>query len=171
MALLIVLLIAVAVTATALWWARRHLVRVTVRGQSMQPTLNHGDVVLVRRTATRGLRPGQLVVAEPPPDQRLSEPATDRAERVEAAPPQWLVKRVAALRLNDGPGLGDEKLRRALTPGTAYLLGDNKRHSYDSRAVGPFPVDRLIGVVICRLREAPAGTPEPNQLTHPEPTG
>ncbi|WP_213455183.1 S26 family signal peptidase [Rhizomonospora bruguierae] len=144
----------IAVVGAALWWARRYLVRVTVEGQSMRPTLNQGDVVLVRRTTGRGLRPGRLVIALP---QGPSDGATGP---VQVAGQHWLVKRVAALRPDDGPGLGDEGLRGTLAPGTAYLLGDNPQASYDSRAAGPFPIDRLVGVVLCRLREAPSDLPE-----------
>jgi signal peptidase I len=142
----------VAGMTTALWWARHHLVRVAVTGHSMRPTLDQGDVVLVRRTAGRGLRPGRVVVAETPSSpSQWAEPTSSPNQD---GGPGWMVKRIAALRLDDGPGLGDHDLWRALAPGTVYLLGDNQRASYDSRAVGPWPVDRLLGVVVCRLRRA-----------------
>ena len=148
MKLLLALL--VAASTTALWWARHHLVRVNVAGESMHPTLEHGDVVLALRTTGRGLRPGRVVVAG-----RLSAPSgapSDAPDR--GAGPGWIVKRIAALRLDDGPALGDHDAAQDLAPGTVYLLGDNQRASYDSRAVGPWPADRLLGVVVYRLRRA-----------------
>jgi signal peptidase I len=143
-----------AATAAALWWARRHLVRVVVVGQSMQPTLDPGDVVLVRRTAGRGLRPRRLVVAQTPSaPYRWHEPG---GSPLQTASRTWMVKRIAALRLDGGSGQGDPDLRSTLAPGTVYLVGDNPTASYDSRAVGPWPVDRLLGIVVCRLRRAAA---------------
>ncbi|HSK96642.1 MAG TPA: S26 family signal peptidase [Euzebyales bacterium] len=154
-----------ASTTAALWWARRHLVRVTVVGQSMQPTLDHGDVVLVRRTAAHALHPGQLVVAEQPAAAQRWDDRRDGGPPGLAAT-HWMVKRIAALRVDDGPAQGDGDLRPSLPPGTVYLLGDNLQASEDSRNLGPWPIDRLLGVVVCRLRasgsaDLVAGPPPP----------
>jgi nickel-type superoxide dismutase maturation protease len=51
-------------TLVAAWWAARHFERVAVNGASMQPALQPGDRLLVRKRAT--VRPGDIVTAPDP---------------------------------------------------------------------------------------------------------
>jgi signal peptidase I len=77
-------LVAVAVLATlstATVLARTAFLLVTVRGNSMSPTLHDGERVLVRRS--RRIRTGQVVIF-----------ATVRHQRSD---PPWLVKRVTGV--------------------------------------------------------------------------
>ncbi|HSK96844.1 MAG TPA: S26 family signal peptidase [Euzebyales bacterium] len=154
----------VMLTTAGLWWARRHLVHVTVAGQSMRPTLDEGDVVLARRTPPRSLRPRQIVVAERPcAPQRWNPPTGAAAGQITGD--AWMIKRIAALRLDDGPAQGDAHLRSTLPPGTVFLLGDNLPASQDSRGLGPWPVDRVLGVVVGRVRRAPGSAPAADATT------
>ena len=128
---------------------RRRLAVVEVAGPSMQPALKSGDRVLVRRARPAQLRPGQVVVVE--------MPGTDGSWPAQPArwPPgqrEWLIKRVAAVAgeplpeplrdLRTEPGAG------RVPAGTFVVLGDNAAQSYDSRAIGCIPADRLLGIVV-----------------------
>ncbi len=70
---------------------RRRYVSVTVRGESMEPTLRHGDRLLADRTRIGDIRVGDVVVLEPgrPRPVRNSRPST-------AEPAYWMIKRVVA---------------------------------------------------------------------------
>jgi signal peptidase I len=98
--------------------------RVVVDGDSMRPTLEPGDRLLLVRLPPlpswfrRSLvRPGWLVGAPDPRDRR-----------------RLLVKRVGSI----GPG------------GTVELVGDNPLRSTDSRHFGPIDARSLRGVVVYR---------------------
>ena len=121
---------------------RRRYAVVTVEGTSMQPTLHEGDRVLVRKTGIGQLRRGQVVVASDPG-------RTGRPQR------RWLIKRVVAV-----PG---DLRPAAWLPATAdpgerlvprkkfVVLGDNRPVSYDSRQIGYFCADRLLGIAVRRI--------------------
>ncbi|MGV9255371.1 signal peptidase I [Streptomyces sp. NPDC003697] len=127
---------------------------VRVESTSMEPTLQVGDHLLVDERAYWRAAPrrGDLVVF----DQSGSR----------------LVKRVAAV-AGDTVGIEDGVLtvdgrpvtepsidRRALDglyygpahvpDGTVFVLGDNRRHSVDSRQFGPVPVGQVRGRVLLR---------------------
>ena len=130
------------IALTAVLTLRRRYVLVTVAGLSMAPTLRPGDRLVVRRTAARRIRIGDVVVLTPDPD-----PATDRGGL-------WLVKRAAAVPGDPVPravvpALADAP--EALVPhGKLVLLGDNTEYSTDSRQRGYFDAQRLVGRVIRR---------------------
>jgi signal peptidase I len=116
-------------------WLRLRLVVVTVRGDSMAPTLRSGDQVLVRRTPLRAVPAGALVVFARP---RTTEPG-------------WMIKRAIAV-----PGDVIPRARVATLwsyPGNRVpahhmvVLGDNPDESYDSRHFGYIGEHALLGVV------------------------
>jgi signal peptidase I len=121
---------------------RARLVAVTVRGTSMEPTYRDGDRVLVRRASA--FTPGQVVVVE--------RPGTGRA---------WMIKRVVAVPGDPVPrqrvpALASEPAE--LVPrGRLVLLGDNAGASFDSRQLGYFPAERVLGAVLRPLRGDRAG--------------
>ncbi|MEV5824728.1 S26 family signal peptidase [Spirillospora sp. NPDC052242] len=142
---------AVAAALAALGWARGRLVVVTVGGTSMTPTLHDGDRVLVRRRPLHRVRRGDVVVLEPPPDgTRLPGPPGPDGRN-------WNVKRVAALPGDPLPP-GVPGPDGTVPAGALAVLGDNP-DSVDSRHRGPYPGDRLLGVVVRRL----SVSPEPGQ--------
>jgi signal peptidase I len=129
----------------------RRLVAVTVRGMSMTPTYYDGDRVLARRGGD--LRPGQVIVVERPeiggdwanPPQRSTRPRSLVGR-------EWMIKRVAAVAgdpvpRDRVPALAEVPEDR-VPAGKLVLLGDNAHLSYDSRRIGYFPAERVLGVVV-----------------------
>lgn len=134
---------------------RRKLVAVTVYGRSMEPTYHEGDRVLVRRNSP--LRRGRVVVAEHPSFavawHDAPMPAVATATGVSGRP--WVIKRVAAVPGDPIPrdrvvALADVS-ECYVPPGMVVLLGDNPKASHDSRQLGYFPVDRILGAVVRRM--------------------
>jgi signal peptidase I len=127
------LVVAVVVAVAVL---RARLVRVTVQGDSMAPTLRNGDRVLVRRTRLEALNRGDLVVF-----RRPREPARS-----------WMVKRVLAAPGDPMPRAELPNLwsyRDAVVPEDhLVVLGDNASVSYDSRQFGFIHGAAVLGVVI-----------------------
>ncbi|MFF5105750.1 S26 family signal peptidase [Streptomyces sp. NPDC000134] len=137
----------------------RGLVAVTVRGASMEPAYHEGDRVLVCRHPTP--LPGQVVVVERPgtgpvPGSGWHRPPVPRTARTSTITErQWLIKRVAAVPGDPVPR--DRVAALAEVPetrvpaGSLVLLGDNQEVSFDSRQVGYFPTERVLGTVLCPL--------------------
>ncbi|GHC68014.1 S26 family signal peptidase [Streptomyces cinnamoneus] len=130
----------------------RRLVAVTVDGRSMEPAYRDGDRVLVRRGALPG--PGEVVVVERPPYRApWEEPALSRRAGARAIyERQWVIKRVAAVPGDPVPpgavaGAGGAD-GECVPVGMVVLLGDNREQSYDSRHVGYFPAERVLGSVL-----------------------
>ena len=126
------------VVLVALGVLRARLVRVTVHGDSMAPTLRHGERVLVRRTRLEALNRGDLVVFRRPREQTRS----------------WMVKRVLAAPGDPLPRAEVPNLwsyRDAVVPANRLVvLGDNLAVSYDSRQFGFIHGGSVLGVVIPR---------------------
>ncbi|MBL7260290.1 S26 family signal peptidase [Actinoplanes sp. LDG1-01] len=127
---------------------------VTVLGESMVPTLAHGDRVLVRRVRPDRTRTGEVVVAAwGTPEPGGPFPFTI-AEPEPGVPPTlapWVVKRLVA-----GPGDPVPEAMRAVVPdetvpaGRFLLIGDNASASTDSRQFGYAHAEYLLGVVVRR---------------------
>ncbi len=122
---------------------------VTVRGPSTEPAYRDGDRVLVRRGGPPGN--GEVVVAAHPGAARRGEYGL-------------LIKRVAAVPGDRIPRVGVPALARApgsrVPEGRLVLLGDNRPVSLDSRELGYFPADRVLGRV---LRQLPAHRKPPHR--------
>jgi signal peptidase I len=125
-----------------------------VTSQSMSPTLDTGDQVLVDKLTDRWRAPavGDVVVYRDPVGERL------------------VVKRVVALggqtvALEDGELVVNSTVRHepqidvsridstyfgpvTVPPDAVFVLGDNRAESIDSRTYGPIPVDDLLGRVV-----------------------
>lgn len=130
--------LAAGTIAAGLWWLRRRYVVITVRGESMTPTYQPGDRLLVRRSGTDRVRRGTCLVF------------ADREVHG-----QWLVKRAIAVPgdpvpLAQIPRLSDRSGTR-VPPGHVAVLGDNPARSHDSRFFGYVRSDQVLGVVLRRM--------------------
>jgi signal peptidase I len=131
---------------------RRKIAVVTVRGLSMQPTLNAGDRLLIRRVSADRLRTGQIVVIERPHQDGAS---AGRPQNWPPAGHDWLIKRLAALPGEPTPALmltapaPDAQLM--VPAGQLAVLGDNLPCSLDSRLLGYIAAERVLGVMIRAL--------------------
>ncbi|NUR28023.1 MAG: hypothetical protein HOV83_19635 [Catenulispora sp.] len=137
--------VAVAVALTLLLTRlRRRWVLVTVTGISMTPELQPGDRLLVRRCGIAELKIGDIVVLEPP--RPLTPSGVVITVRPRPATP-WKVKRVAALPGDPVPPQARAASggRRIVPDGTLIVFGDSDA-SRDSRHIGLYPGDRILGV-------------------------
>jgi signal peptidase I len=133
--------------AVAVALIRGRFVVVTVVGESMLPSYRTGDRVLVRRARLAGIRAGDVVVIE--------EPGTGGVYRVApharaVDPYQWIIKRVVAVPGDPHPAAhlpAGTPVAAAVPAGAFAVRGDNAHRSYDSRQLGYFPAERLLGVV------------------------
>jgi signal peptidase I len=127
-----------------------------VRGASMAPGIYDGDRILVDQLSVSlgGLSRGDIVVLRCPLDPRL-----DYIKRVVALPGEYVevvdgVVQVDGVPLEE-PYVAQQDERAALrmqVPGGAYfVMGDNRRHSSDSREVGVVAVEQIVGVVGLRV--------------------
>ncbi|GII62211.1 hypothetical protein Skr01_22960 [Sphaerisporangium krabiense] len=120
---------------------------VTVRGVSMEPAYSEGDRVLVRRGLPS--RRGQVVVVRAlvrGGDRRATLPDGTVVDG-----PSWMIKRVIAVAGDPVPRQVPALTRVAedhVPQGRLVLLGDNARFSFDSRQVGYFPTESVLGTVI-----------------------
>lgn len=153
MTLAILAAAAVVAAASACWlWSLRHrLLVVTVDGPSMEPTYHQGDRVIVRRSGVSALSLGDVVVIEGPNDDGIWPQQRPLLVK-------WQIKRVVALPggrvpTDRVPALASHAEGR-VPPGKLVLLGDNAANSYDSRYIGYFPADRLLGVVLRPLAQS-----------------
>jgi signal peptidase I len=115
-------------------------VMVTVRGDSMNPTLRSGDRVLVlRRWVDRRPRRADVVIARPP---------------LPGGAQLW-IKRVRAVTGDRAVGL-DPRTRLdkefVLSDREVFLVGDHEAGSFDSRQYGAVSIDDIIGRVVHRFR-------------------
>ncbi len=128
----------------------------TVRGQSMAPTLRDGDVVLVVELlgAAPGVQRGDLAVFRDP-DGALT------LKRVIGLPGDRVAIRDSVLEV-DGRALREDYVDYSriaglyfgpvtVPVGAVFLVGDNRAASIDSRIYGSLALDRIVGRVTLRL--------------------
>jgi signal peptidase I len=125
-----------ALASIAVLALRRRFLIIDVYGDSMSPAFAHGDRVLARRSHFGAIRRGDVVVIVTPD----ATPEMDPVDR-------WHIKRVTALPGDPVPA--GIPVADAVVPAKhLVVLGDNARRSSDSRAVGFYRADALIGVVL-----------------------
>lgn len=146
-----VVLLAVVVVRTLV------LYPVRVAGDSMAPTLQRGDAVLVQRLHpwASGVHRGDLVAFTSPQDGART------VKRVVGVGGDTVVIRDARLEVNgtqvDEPFVDHESIDALYTPtvtvppGELFLLGDNRAGSVDSRAYGTVPAGLVDGTVLVRI--------------------
>jgi signal peptidase I len=126
-----------------------------VQGQSMEPTLQNGEHLLVNKFIYRFETPkaGQIIVFHPPlPTTR------DFIKRVIATPGEQVAMRTGVVYI-DGVPQAESYLPASyrdtanypptLVPkGDVFVLGDNRRNSEDSRYFGFVPITSIRGQAI-----------------------
>ncbi|MFI2759473.1 S26 family signal peptidase [Streptomyces echinatus] len=123
---------------------------VRLNGSSMEPAYRDGDRLLVRL----GARPkaGQVVMAMSP--TAWHPHYADRRE-VPGGTEGFVVKRVLAVTGDPAPrGIRlnpHDVLDGRIASDRLVLVGDNSRVSFDSRKVGCYPADQILGVVLRAL--------------------
>jgi len=122
-------------------------------GNSMSPTFDEGDKILVRKDSYRDRQPGHndLVAFLNPENRRQTW-----VKRVIALPGDTVEIKEGMVHLN-GAGIqevsGIHPDKANLPPLTipdhhCYVLGDNRANSRDSRHIGPVPMIALVGKVV-----------------------
>lgn len=137
----------------ALVGARQVLFVVTVRGDSMEPSLQDGDRLLVARRPAR-LNPHRGWIVVGPLGRVLRATGSHDLDRQQIDQDTLFIKRIVA-------GPGDLRPVRAagefnsgpLRSGEWFVWGDNPT-SADSTHWGPIATDTIAGVVLFRLRAA-----------------
>lgn len=144
-----------------LFLIRSYLVVVTLSGQSMYPTLQHGDRVLaIRRWPVRWVRRGQVVLVWPwlPSDTRLRslQEVEIYIKRVVAVAGDSITTSITDLY----PDMRQEQVvshdangrREWVIPAShIFVRGDNLLGGYDSLTWGPIPVHTVLAVILMKL--------------------
>lgn len=129
----------------------------TVNGDSMLPTLHHGERLLVDKISYRFLEParGEIIVFKNP-----SNPSEQFVKRVIGLPGDKVAIIQGVVYVNDQPIEENYTLAPArigfspqvVPEGTYFVLGDNRNNSEDSRfsRVGFLPREMIIGRAIWR---------------------
>lgn len=156
-------LLAIALAAALFFVVRMFVFRVAhVSGSSMEPTLSHGDRVVLNRLPIRFSRPrvGDIVAFPNPVD-----PSEYFIKRVIAAPGD-IVDLQDGVFLVNGVPLDDPFSHEVILPtpgimdfpiiveeGRYFVLGDNRNGSMDSRftTVGTVPARDMVGRVAIRI--------------------
>lgn len=133
---------------------------VTVEHQSMLPTLQHGDRMLVlRRGFRRWIRRGSIVLVALPGNAALLGVSSLYIKRVVALSGVTIT---LPLPQQDLPSFSDigatsripEEKTWYIPPRHLFVCGDNRASSADSREWGPVPASNIRGLVLTRLRPA-----------------
>lgn len=144
-----------------------------IPSESMRPTLNVGDRVLVNKLSYRvhDVNRGDIVVFETPPKAKdANGKIKDLVKRVVALPGETLETRDGTVYIN-GRQLEEPYLRNGVrtcapnsNPGTCanmepltvpaddvFVMGDNRTASKDSRSFGAITEDSIVGRVFVRI--------------------
>lgn len=168
------LVVAVVAAFLVAWSLQRVLCQVSVvDSESMHPTLELGDRILVWKRLVRGIRRADVVVfrALPQPDGKSVSPSDDDGRWRSRRRQPELVKRVVGC---PGDRIGFSTARvwiddarvgsvaRKPTPdstcgvvtlraGEFFVVGDNLTRSADSRHYGTVPMCAVVGRVVARI--------------------
>lgn len=141
-------------------FARGLLVVVTVENQSMAPTLEPGDRVLVLRRIARRPNRGDIVIVWPwnfPPAGPKPFGVTDPfIKRVTGMPGQTIATSITeihtTLQARERAAHDSDGRRTWYIPVDHYFVrGDQPIGGFDSLSWGPVPLSAILGVVIAKL--------------------
>ncbi|MEZ5142746.1 MAG: signal peptidase I [Acidimicrobiales bacterium] len=140
-----------------------------IPSESMLPTLEKNDRVLVNKLSYRmhDINRGDIVVFEKPPEAGLNDGTSDLIKRVIGLPGESLVIEGGKVYI-DGKQLDEPYLPAGVTttqgaractaadpckvPSDAvWVMGDNRTNSRDSRWIGPITEDRIVGRAFFRI--------------------
>lgn len=121
-----------------------------VQGSSMEPTLQHGNRLLVNKITYRFSPPqrGDIIVFHAPPS-----PSKDYVKRLIAVAGDRVRVEDGVVFVNGEPldepyvAAGDHSNlpEQIVPPGSVFVLGDNRARSQDSREFGFVRVDEIVG--------------------------
>lgn len=124
---------------------------VTVRGQSMAPTLQPQDHVLARRVRlARKIKKGAIVLLDASAAQHLSPAPAAFIKRIVAVEGETYTDPDTSALLKSVEKPSPPRATRCwqIPPGMVFVCGDNLAASTDSRRWGPVPLSAIQGVVI-----------------------
>lgn len=129
-----------------------------VPGTSMEPAVGSGSRIMARPVTTGDIQRGDVVVAQMPSGQGGQAAGFTRTiRRVVALAGDEVVAREGALYINGEPadepylepGTQTTQLELTTVPdGSAFLLGDARSNSWDSRAYGPVTLANIDAEVV-----------------------
>jgi signal peptidase I len=144
-----------------------------IPSESMKPTLNVGDRVLVNKLSYRAhdVNRGDIVVFETPPKAKdANGKIKDLVKRVVGLPGEtlethdgivfvngrqleepYLRNGVRTCALNSNPGGCTDFPTTTVPSGDVFVMGDNRTASKDSRAFGPITESSIVGRVFVRI--------------------
>ena len=122
-----------------------------VPSDSMLPTLEVGDRIVVHRRAYANAKParGDIVLftwPDNPNEQMIKRVIGAPGEEVTVFGGRVLINRKPLKETyTQGGGIRERPLRVKLGPDQVRVMGDKRDHSEDSRDHGPLKIDRIIG--------------------------
>lgn len=141
-------------TLTIVVFIRVYLYVIKVEGQSMSPTLNNMDRILVLRHWPHcWLKKGQIVIGrfwDIPPDSIISSDI--QIKRIIGLPGDIVTANTYQINnytISTGANYDDRVWH--VPENHLFLRGDNRLESLDSLVWGPVPFDTYIGIMIAKL--------------------
>jgi signal peptidase I len=124
----------------------------SMSGTAMEPTLSHGDPLVVREIDGSEVDRGDVVVEVPshtPGDSMsVKRVVAVAGDEIDAAGGEILIDGRPADEPYLAPGMVTENLiRQEIPAGHVFVLGDNRTNSLDSRSFGPVPDHNVVAVV------------------------
>ena len=132
-----------------------------IPSESMEHTLEIGDRVVVNKLAYSiggGVERGDVIVFDRPAAARTGDPnqPAELIKRVIGVPGDTVEARQGLIYVNgkavkESGYLQPKMLSHdfptpiSVPPGTVFVMGDNRTHSYDSRFFGPIPTSTIVG--------------------------
>ncbi|MBC7459822.1 MAG: signal peptidase I [Thermoleophilia bacterium] len=165
-----IVLVVAAVNLAAFGVQRLFWVPVAIPSSSMEPTVDAGDRIFVRRThqsqqqLARSVERGDVIVLRAPEE---GHPLV--VKRVVALPGESIQAKDGIIAIDDQQVLDETYLANRITDaGTAgadsvdinrteltgtelYVMGDNRAHSIDSRSYGPIQLADVVGTISLRF--------------------
>ncbi|MGI6777476.1 MAG: signal peptidase I [Acetivibrionales bacterium] len=138
--------------------------RTVVNKHSMEPTMQHGDNLIVEKISPRtgNLKRGDVVTIVNASEE-LKEEGKTIIKRIIATENETIELKDGKVFINgnelkedyimgDYTGEVDPKYSKVTVPeGHVYVLGDNRGNSKDSRSIGPVSVDKIQGKAVFRV--------------------